>query len=57
MKNTEVLEAACLELACSATWEQKPIDAAEITRLAAQYAEIAKHHVSDGLNVDLAAPS
>jgi hypothetical protein len=47
MPNDDLAD-ACFELARTAKWIQKPIDAAEITALAKRFKEVATLHVSDG---------
>jgi hypothetical protein len=49
-EDTGEIEVACLELARSTKWSRKPIDAAEITALAARFTEIAQSRLSEALD-------
>jgi hypothetical protein len=52
MSTEEDLAKACFELARTAKWTQRPIDASEIISLAARFETIAKERKSEELAID-----
>ena len=53
MTETEELQNACFGVARTTKWSRKPIDAVEITAVAAKFFEIAKQQVSPEPEIDI----